>query len=299
MSVVTKPSTWALVIGTGILLQACGGAAPPTQPPPPPPPPVVLPPQNALPSIATITVQGRRPKQPARFADAREAVDVTATVTDAETPVDELTYEWSAPVGTFSGTGRAVTWTAPETVSGPTTVTLTLKVVEKYGHPGQAKIYSHDVSATQTLALHDSQKEVGEMSVRFLTEFSKPQTNKDWRDIMRDFKAAACPRPSEVDLERADVERHYNNFFMHAFEIRPATVSVNFGGMCSVGQQPGDACASVFVLWDSTDLRSNVRATTSGFDFLAAAYSSTDARWWLCASNFRATGTFGHSFYSR
>jgi len=257
------------------------------------------PPQNAPPSIATITVQGRRPKQPARFADAREIIDVTATVTDAETPVDELIYEWSAPVGTFSGTGRAVTWTAPETVSGPAPVALTLKVVEKYGHPGQAKIYSQDVSATQTLALHDSVKEVGQMSVRFLTEFSKPQTNKDWRDIMKDFKAAACPRPSEVDLERLDVENHFNNFFMHNFRIDPATVSVNFGGTCAVGQQPGDACASVFVLWDSTDLRSNIRMTTTGFDFLAAAYSTTDARWWLCASNFRATGTFGHSFYSR
>lgn len=287
--------TWVLVLG-GLLVQACGGSTPPTQPPPPPPPVIITPPQNTLPSIGTITVQGRRPKQPARFADVREAVDVTATVTDAETPVEELTYEWSAPVGTFSGTGRSVTWTAPQTVSGPTTVTLTLKVVEKYGHPGQAKIYSQDVSATQTLALHDSVKEVGDMSVRFLTEFSKPQTNKDWRDVMKDFSRSACPLPREFDEEREQVENHYNNFTMHSYELGMADVSQNFGGTC-LFNLPGDACASVRVTWDSTGPEG--RRITRGVDHLTAVYAASDARWWLCSSRFVSTTSFGASFYSR
>ena len=255
-----------------------------------------------MPSVSAITIQGRRLRQPARFADAAETIDVSAAVTDAETPVDELTYEWTAPVGTFTGTGRNVSWTAPADVSAPTEVTLTLKVTERYGHPGQPKDFSQNVSTTQTLSLHDSRKEVGDMSVRFLTEFSKPQSNKDWRDVMRDFKATACPRPSDYDDERADVERHYNNFFMHNFRVDPASTAINFGGFCAVpGRQPlpGDACAAVPVLWDSTETATQNRRTTRGTDYIAAAYSSTDGRWWLCASQFIDTNTFGHTFYSR
>ena len=68
-------------------------------------------------------------------------------------------------------------------------------------------------------------KEVGDMSERFLTEFSKPQSNKSWQDIMRDFKASACPDPREVDGERDDVIRHYSNFFMNSYQISAAQVT--------------------------------------------------------------------------
>ena len=291
-----------LVAGIGLFLQACGGSTPPTQPPPPPPP-VINPPQNALPSIATITVQGRRPKQPARFADAREVIDVTAIVTDAETPVADLMYQWSATAGTFAGTGRTVAWTAPDSVAAPTTVTITLKVVEQYGYPGQAKIYSQEVSATQTLSLHDSVKEVGDMSRQFLIDFSTTQippaytASNYWAYIMRNFKAAACPQPGEVAAEREDVERHYNNFTMHNYRVDPASVTVNFGGVCAYAGVRGDACAAVGTLWDSTDRRDNTRRTTTGIDHISASYSSADSRWWLCSSYFQSTSAFGASSY--
>ena len=157
--------------------------------------------------IEGISVQGRRLLQPARMADLGEIVDVVATVRDAETNVDELTYQWTATAGTFSGTGRTVTWTAPSSASTPAIVTITLKVTELYGHPNEAKTFSQDVSATQTLSLHDSVKEVGDMSRQFLTDFSTT-TLKDSNVVMRNFNRAICPRPSEVDNERDQVENH-------------------------------------------------------------------------------------------
>ena len=178
--------------GLLLVLAACGGSKPPTQPPPSNNPPTNIdPPANTRPTVDGITVQGRRPGQPARFADVREMVDVTAAVRDPETPVEELQYQWTATVGTFISTGRIAIWTAPDSIPGPTTVTITLRVVEHFGHPGQAKIFSHDTTATVTVAVHDSAKEVGDMSFRFLDRFSQPQTIKDWRDVMRDFKASA------------------------------------------------------------------------------------------------------------
>ena len=250
-----------------------------------------------MPVIESISVQGRRQGQPARFADLRETVDVTAAVTDAETPVAQLTYQWTATAGTFSGTGRQVTWTAPASASTPSTVTITLRVIENYGTN-----LSHQVTGTQTVALHDSSKEVGDMAVRFLTEFSKPQTNQDWRDIMRDFdlQGGTCEDAREIENERGDVERHYGNFFMHNYTIGMPNVSVGFDQGCAVPgrtHRPGDACASVPVMWDSTG--PGGRAVTSGVDYVSAAYSSAGSRWFLCSSDFLGTSTLGHAFYSR
>jgi hypothetical protein len=289
----------ALIVIATVLLASCGGG--PTTPITPKPPVDVIPPVNALPTIDAITIQGRRAKQPPRFADARETVDVVATVRDAETPIDELTYQWTATAGTFSGTGRAVTWTAPDTVPAPVIVTMTLKIVENYGHPGQPKNYSHDVSATQTLDLHDSVREVGEMSRQFLLDFS--DTNLKIVDvIMRNFGTGArCPEPSEVASERSDVTTNFTYFDMKAFSVGQPSTTITFGGLCTVpdGATKGDACSVVPVMWDSVDTRTGKRGSTSGLDIVSAAYSAQDTRWWLCSSRYRATSTDGAARFIR
>ena len=289
----------ALALAVAVLLTACSGS--PTTPTPPPPSPGPSgPPVNSVPSIDSIAAQGRRPRQPARFADLLETIDLTATIRDAETPVDELVYQWSATTGTFSGSGRTVTWTAPAAAPTPGSVIITLKVVENYGHPGQAKLYSHQVSGTQTIALHDSAKEVGDMSRRFLTEFSKPQTNQDWQDIMKDFSVSRCPQPSEVTDERDQVIAHYTNYVMQDYQIGPATVRLEFGGACAFRGSLGDACAVVPVYWNSTDKRTSLTAPTSGLDHISAVYHTGDSRWWLCSSQYEHLGSFtGNGFYLR
>lgn len=284
-------------------LIACGGSKPPTQPQPPPtvnPPVNTDPPANTKPIIDSITVQGRRPRQPARFADIRETVDVSASVRDPETAVEELVYQWTATVGTatigtFTGTGRVVTWTAPDSIGAPTQVTITLKVVENFGHPGQAKIFSHDTTATVTIALHDSQKEVGKMAVDFLDAFSQPKTITDWRQVMRDFNRSVCPDPSEFDSERESVEEHIRSFTMHAYTIGQPNVTVGFGSVC-FGNLPGDACSSARVTWDSTGPLG--RAVARGVDHLTAVYSTNDQRWFLCSSRFEPDDTDRRSFYA-
>src|SRR5205823_9001586 len=109
------------------------------------------PPANNLPVIDSITIQGTRPKEPANFADLAESVPIVAKVHDDETAVDQLEYQWTATTGTFTGTGASVVWLAPASATTPLDVIITLKVIEKYGFPGVAPAYSHDVSATATL----------------------------------------------------------------------------------------------------------------------------------------------------
>lgn len=271
---------------------SCGDT--PSQPAPivTPPPPVVQPPANVAPTIESITVQGSRRNQPPNFSDLTESVGVAALVRDEETAVEQLEYIWRATSGSFSGTGARVTWQAPAEAATPAKVTLTLEVVERYGGS-----FEHRVSRTADVRLHNSTKEVADMARQFLIDFSTTSL-KDWRVIMRNFSESACPPSREYQDEREQVENHYTNFVMHAYEVGPAGVTFNFAGSCYQGVR-GDACVSVPVTWESTDTRTNVRRVTRGVDHLTAAYSAADVRWWLCSSRFEGPPTLGHLFYSR
>jgi hypothetical protein len=92
---------WAIA---ALVVSGCGGNT--TKPTPVTPPPVVEPPvvRNDAPIISSITVSSPR-------VEADQAVVSTAFVSDAETPLDQLTYQWSAtPVnGTFTGSGPIAT----------------------------------------------------------------------------------------------------------------------------------------------------------------------------------------------
>jgi hypothetical protein len=282
------------VMLAALMATGCGDS--PTRPEPPPPPPPPPPVNNTPPTITSITVQGSRRNEPANLADLSEAVPVSAVVTDPETAVDLLQYNWTATLGSFAGTGARVTWVAPTAAVTPATVTVTLEVVERFGTNQENK-----VSRTATVALHDSVTEVSNMSVRFLTEFSKPQDNKNINDIMRDFKASVCPVPGEVTDEQTQVQNHYQNFYMHSYFIQPVRVTVDFGGTCIDGFGPlrGDACSAVSVMWDSTDLRNNNRSVTRGIDYLTAMFVAAENRWWLCSSRLPPTPLIGNRFYLR
>src|SRR5512133_2508426 len=81
----------------GIAAARCSS---PTQPIPPPP-------ANSAPVIRAVNVTKDQ-------VEAGQDVDATVDVQDAETPIDQLTYEWKADGGTFTGQGRSVKWTSPK-----------------------------------------------------------------------------------------------------------------------------------------------------------------------------------------
>jgi hypothetical protein len=275
-------SVTAVVVA--LVLAACGGS--PTRPSNTPggggssqqPPP------NNLPVIDSIAVQGTRAKEPPNFADLGETVAVTAKVHDDETAADQLQYVWTATAGTFSGTGANVMWQAPSAAATPAEVTITLKVVEKYGSP--AASFQHEVTGTEKLSLHDSIKEVGDMARQFLLDFSDTHL-KDADYIMRNFSSERCPNPKDVQAERSDVTNHFTNFQTVSFRIGTPIVTVNFGGICAFRNRPGDACAIVPSFWDAIDVRDNTRGAVDGDDYLGATYSQADARFWLCSSDYQ------------
>jgi hypothetical protein len=280
---------WIACGSAALLVTACGSS--PSSPGgvvPVDPTPVVAPP-NTPPVIQSIAVQGRRTREAANFADLSETIDLTAAVQDQETPLDQLEYAWTADLGTIEGSGPKVTWRAPDAAATPLAVTVTLKVTEKYGYPGQARNYQQDVSASATVSLHNSTKEVGDMARQFLLDFSDSSV-RDVEYVLRNFSAASCPDPREISSERNDVTNNRAQFRIVNSRIGAPAVTLNFGGRCQfpdpTRRKAGDACAVVPSFWDSIQLSDNTRGSVNGDDYVAAVYSGRDSRWWLCASDY-------------
>jgi ABC-type transport system substrate-binding protein len=276
----------AVSVGAAALIVACGGS--PSSPAPAVPPqrftpqPVAPAPPNNLSVIESLTAKGRRGKEPANFADLAETLDLSATVHDDETPLEELEFQWSAPLGSFDGSGPSVKWTAPESADTPVRVTITLKVVEKYGYPDGPKIYQQDVSSSIDVSLHNSRAELDDMSRQFLLDFSDSNIG-DVPQIMRNF-LPGCYGTAE---ETAQVTENRRRYRIVESRVDAASTTINFGGLCAYGAKRGDACTAVPVFWRSLDLdHGNAEERVGGTDWLASVYVADKDRWFLCDSSF-------------
>jgi hypothetical protein len=238
---------------------------------------------NPPPKITALTAQGSRPNEPEQFADLGESITVTATVTDADTPVSQLAFEWTADQGTLTGSGPSVTWKAPEAGDTPLKATIHLTITERYITPDSV-IHENKVEQSTTVSVHDSVKEVGDMATLFLENFSRSEVPTSV--VMKDFLVGCYGTASE----RSDVQDNRETYIITSWAVHAPSVTVNFGGTCPLSRR-GDACAQNEVRWDSTKKSNGHTGSTSGVDYVAAMYRGS--RWWLCDSQFRATSTVG------
>jgi hypothetical protein len=244
---------------------------------------------NAAPVISRITAQDRRSGAPPNFADLEDTVDVQASVTDAETPIGELTFEWTAETGAFDGSGAAVRWRAPDRFQTPATVRLTLTVIERYtgvddrGLPAPAE---HRVTSNVSIALHDSEKEIVDLGYEFLVDFSL-QRPPDF--VIRNF-TDSCRGKSE---ERMDVVNNQAARTIIDYSVSNSPqVRVGFGEVCpyfASRGRVGDGCAWFPVRWRNIEKVDGRTTNTNGFDQVNAVFES--GRWRLCDSDFSGTTT--------
>jgi hypothetical protein len=248
----------ALVSG---LVSACGGS-----PAKPTPGSSTSNSANTAPVVASLTAQGARRAEPPNLADVSEELIVTASVTDVETPVERLTFEWSSPIGTFSGQGPSVRWRAPARVPAPLVATLTLRLVD-----GDQR-----VDRTLAVRVHDHIREVGDMATLFLSDFSNSSTPVS--TVMRNFLPGCYGTADEA----ADVETVRRNYLHVNTRLEPPVVTVDFEGRCPYQNRAGDACSVSFVRWETRKIPSGEREVVEGHDQVAAVYRQD--RWWLCDS---------------
>ncbi len=242
---------------------------------------------NQPPIIGGISSRSTRAGAPSAFADLDDTLTITATVTDPETAADQLRYEWSADTGSFSGTGREVTWRAPAQAGTPAEVRLNLVVVESYqtvNAQGLPVTAEHRVPGLFTVRLHASAKEVRDLAVEFLVDFSQQRLSPE--QIVRGFTDTCRGKSSELE----DVRRNQQEFTITSFSVEPnPPVEIAFGSACRDRGRVGDACVYVPVRWESTRKSDGRRVVSFGTDQVNAVYESS--RWRLCDSDFLGTTT--------
>ena len=239
---------------------------------------------NTPPVIKSIAAKGTRPNEPAQFADLDEEIAVTATVEDAETPISQLTFEWTAPTGTFTAQGASVTWKAPAQFTTPAPVTISLVVTEKYqtvDDNGLPVTKENKVTSSATVQLHDSESEVGGMARQFLLDFADSSVPPSV--VMRNFS----PNCSGTKDELGEVTRNRKNFLILSSSTGAAKTTVNFDGHCPDRDISGDACAEIPVQWTSKVLESGDTRIDTGTDQVAAIYEKD--QWRLCDSKYTGT----------
>lgn len=256
---------------------------------------------NTPPTVSPLTVQPPRARQPVMMATIGDRITLTASVNDAETPANQLTYEWAANpnLGTISGTGASVQWTAPASVSSAQSVLLTLTVIERYQVPdaqGLPLAREHRVQQAAIIKIHDSVKEIGDMAVDFLTQFSISSVGADV--VLRNF-SRTCDDGEGYRQELSDVLNHRRDYTMVSYTIGAPSVTFAFASRptaCAWPGAPGDACAKVPVIWTDRNKNTGVQNTVTGNDYVSAVYE--DSRWFLCHSRWELlTSQNFHTFF--
>ncbi len=231
---------------------------------------------NTPPIIKSIVAQGKRPRQPANFADYGETITVTAVVEDTETNPAQLTYQWNACGGTFIGTGPQVEWRTPPTGAIATTCTIELLVSDG----------PRIVTGSLAVRLHNSVTEVAALVLEFLTDFANNSMPAEL--TVRNFSNLCSGKANELE----DVTFIRNTRKIDSYAYGTATATVAFGSTCRT--KAADACVITPVEWRSTVLATQAKEIAPGTSTISGVYR--DARWWLCDSSFDGKSSLGLHF---
>lgn len=255
---------------------------------------------NVPPTIIRVSVTPPRESQPTRLATIGDSIALSADVVDPDTPLNRLEYNWTAvpPLGTFSGDGVSVRWTAPSRVDPPLAIDLVLTVIERYLEPdslGFPVLREHRVQRATTVNVHDSVGEIGSMALDFLTLFS--DSSRTAAEVLHNF-SRTCDGGNGYRDEQADIERNRATKIILTYSLGEPSVSFAYGSRQACARKegtPGDACAEVVVTWVDRDIPTpqnpggGIPVEVRGTDFVSAVYE--DTRWRLCHSRWTAFET--------
>jgi hypothetical protein len=223
---------------------------------------------NTAPVIRSIRVAASR-------VEVDQDVDVTAEVEDAETNPDQLTYEWTATAGTFTGSGRSVTWRLPKgATETPVNVTVSLVVVERYTEVANSLVLTRENRVTQSAApfrAHDSDAELRQISIEFLV-YLFGNSSVTPPACLVDFSDSCQGKQAELQ----DIENNRRTFVILSAHATVASVSISGDRMSADVIAP---CT-----FRDREIATGREATSTGDCYLTAVYERE--RWWLCSSSF-------------
>jgi hypothetical protein len=263
---------------------ACGGAhsATPVAPQSPSVPSSGGPSVNLAPVIEGIALSSER-------VEVDNEITLSASVKDDETPVEQLSLAWKADAGSISGDGASVKWRAPKDIATPADYTVTLTVTERYGVPDASGVRPQNVTTATSpvIRVHNSPKELGDMSLLFLSDFAKSTVPSS--TCLQNF-SDSCRGKAD---ERGDIDtnRKYYLILSSSLDLRSVSIGSNKTNAnmtvacaftsrivnCSNSDPSSPACSKV----GSTE-------SVKGDCVLTGVYEQK--RWWLCDSRFLSKG---------
>lgn len=263
---------WFVVVAvTAVMATSCGGPNRPT----PPPPPVVGP--ATPPTVRSIAV-------PTSRVETGQDITITAVVEDAETPLSQLTYVWTANVGTITGSGTTATWRHAAGLQQGADVVVTLMVVDTYDAIVNNQIVKQDffvLSQAAPFRVHDSAAEVMELGRKFLVDLFG-NSSVPAEACMVDF-SETCANADNGKIEELQqiVEHRQGYVVVSATKLaqRVAWHRADFGSVHTV------------MLYRDHPVNSSFIGTTCG-DFEVTVVYVGD-RWWICQSFFNEEDTSG------
>lgn len=229
---------------------------------------------NVAPVVESITLSSDR-------VEVDSEITLTANVKDQETPVDQLRFEWKATAGTLSGEGAVVKWRAPKDIKTPADYEISLTVTETYGTADSSGKRPQNVTTatTPSVRVHNSPKELGDMSLQFLTDFahSSVSTSTCLRDFTDSCKGKSEER-DDIDSNRVHYQILSSSLTLRSVNVASSGLSANMTVACSFTSKtlvcdPGDKFCVVGDV-----------GTAKGDCTLTGKYENR--RWWLCDSHF-------------
>jgi hypothetical protein len=251
------------------LLLMLGGMAcsSPTPPSPPIPPTVKLTTPPVIRSIAAPT--GR--------VETGQDFTITAVVEDAETPLTDLVFAWSANAGTVTGTGPVATWRHAAGLKAGVDVVVTLTVIDKHSEVENNVIVEREyrvVGQAAPFRVHDSEAEMKELARKFLLDLFGNSNIPPIACLVDFSETGRCAAGKQAELEDITENRKL-------VEIKSGKIhSQQF-----VSEGPNNArvisVAEFFSVWKSTG-----EGGIAIGDFTVTGIYELN-RWWLCESTFQ------------
>jgi hypothetical protein len=200
---------------------------------------------------------------------------IVSVVEDAETPLAQLTFQWTTNAGTITGSGASATWRIPKGIVAGVDVTATLKVTEAYQalENGVVVAKQHVVSSTSPVfRVHDTEAETRELARKFLVDLFG-NSSVPAEACMVDFGVVCAALPEGKTAEFQQIVNHRATVIVYSATLlaqRFDHLSMNFGSVHSA------------MLYDDQVIGEKPKPPTCGDFEVTVVYDG--GRWWICES---------------
>ena len=246
----------------------------------------IINPPNTAPVVKSITAGDTR-------VEVGSPVTLTAVVEDAETPVANLTYAWSADTGTFSGTGASVSWTPGADAKTPGDFVVTLTVSERYTSGSQQ--LENKATGTVTVHVNNSPKELAELSLRFLGDFANSKIPP--AQCVAEFSTNCSGRAEEL----ADIDDNRHDYEIIASTLRHTSLSIGSSRTTATVHTFCSFTSKVITTQPRDEVCQNGKCPLGSVGVATGDCWTTNVyeqgRWWLCQSHFTGLPTLTKSTF--